>query len=306
MIRMKHYKDCKNEDTFVGVKVSGFTFIRNAIKLDYPVKEAILSILPIVDEMIVAVGKSDDETRILIESLGDKIKIIDTIWDDNLREGGQVLAIETNKAFDAIDSSSDWCFYIQGDECVHEKYHAEILRKMKQYLNDDRVEGLLFDYLHFYGSYDYVGDSRTWYRQEIRIIKNNKNIRSYRDAQGFRKSGKKLKVKDINAEIYHYGWVRHPKFQMAKLVEANKLWHSDSYINKKFNADQDFDYSQIDSIKPFNEIHPAVMHDRISKMNWKFDKDPSVKSFSLKLRILYYIERITGWRIGEYKNFKKI
>ena len=94
---------------------------------------------------------------------------------------------------------------------------------MKQYLNDDRVEGLLFDYLHFYGSYDYVGDSRTWYRQEIRIIKNNKNIRSYRDAQGFRKIGKKLKVKDINAEIYHYGWVRHPKFQMAKLVEANKL-----------------------------------------------------------------------------------
>ena len=303
---MKHYKDFKNEDTFVGVKVSGFTFIRNAIKLDYPVKEAILSILPLVDEMIVAVGKSDDETKILIESLGDKIKIIDTTWDDNLRKDGQVLAIETNKAFDAIDNSSDWCFYIQGDECVHEKYYPEIIHKMKQNLNDNRVEGLLFDYLHFYGSYDYIGDSRTWYRQEIRIIKNNKNIRSYKDAQGFRKNGKKLKVKYINAEIYHYGWVRHPKFQMAKLIEANKLWHGDSYIKKKFNADLDFDYSQIDSIKPFHGTHPAVMNYRISKMNWKFDKDPTIKSFNLKLQILHYIEKKTGWRIGEYKNFKKI
>ena len=136
---MKHYKDFKNEDTFVGVKVSGFTFIRNAIKLDYPVKEAILSILPLVDEMIVAVGKSDDETKILIESLGDKIKIIDTTWDDNLRKDGQVLAIETNKAFDAIDNSSDWCIYIQGDECVHEKYYPEIIHKMKKNLNDNRV-----------------------------------------------------------------------------------------------------------------------------------------------------------------------
>ena len=286
--------------------VSGFTFIRNAVKLDYPVSEAIRSILPVVDEMVVAVGNSDDATRDLILSLGDKIRIIDTTWDDSLREGGKVLAVETNKAFDAVGKQADWCVYIQGDECIHEKYHSEIRAKMEQFKDDNRVEGLLLDYAHFYGSYDYLGDSRTWYRKEIRIIRNDKHIRSYRDAQGFRKEGKKLKVKHLNAEVYHYGWVRHPKYQMAKLREANKLWHDDSYIDKKFNADQDFDYSEIDSIKPFEGTNPEVMHERIASMNWKFDRDPSVKSFGLKLKLLYGIEKLTGWRVGEYKNYTLI
>ena len=286
--------------------VSGFTFIRNAINLDYPVKEAILSILPLVDEMVVAVGQSDDKTRDLIASLGAKIRIIDTLWDENLREGGKVLADETNKAFDAVSDQADWCFYIQGDECIHEKYHSHILQQMQLYKEDSRVEGLLFDYAHFYGSYDYLGDSRTWYRKEIRIVKNDKEIRSYKDAQGFRKNGKKLQVKPIDAEVYHYGWVRHPKYQMAKLREANKLWHDDEYIDQKFDASKDFDYSEIDSIKSFTGTHPAVMQSRISKMNWSFDKDPTVKSFGLKLKLLYGIEKLTGWRVGEYRNYKTI
>jgi hypothetical protein len=294
------------ENNFVIVFVSGFTFIRNAIKLDYPVKEAILSILPLVDEMVVAVGQSDDKTRDLIASLGAKIRIIDTLWDESLRVGGKVLADETNKAFDAVSEQADWCFYIQGDECIHEKYHSHILQQMQLYKEDSRVEGLLFDYAHFYGSYDYLGDSRTWYRKEIRIVKNNKEIRSYKDAQGFRKNGKKLNVKQIAAEVYHYGWVRHPKYQMAKLREANKLWHNDEYIDQKFDASKDFDYSEIDSIKLFTGTHPEVMQHRISKMNWSFDKDPTVKSFGLKLKLLFGIEKFTGWRVGEYRNYKTI
>jgi hypothetical protein len=294
------------ENNFVIVFVSGFTFIRNAIKLDYPVKEAILSILPLVDEMVVAVGQSDDKTRDLIASLGAKIRIIDTLWDESLRVGGKVLANETNKAFDAVSEQADWCFYIQGDECIHEKYHSHILQQMHLYKEDSRVEGLLFDYAHFYGSYDYLGDSRTWYRKEIRIVKNNKEIRSYKDAQGFRKNGKKLNVKQIAAEVYHYGWVRHPKYQMAKLREANKLWHNDEYIDQKFDASKDFDYSEIDSIKSFNGTHPVVMQHRISKMNWSFNKDPTVKSFGLKLKLLYGIEKLTGWRVGEYTNYKTV
>lgn len=291
---------------FCRVFVSGFTFIRNAIKLDYPVKEAILSVLPLVDEMVVAVGKSEDDTRNLIESLGSKIRIIDTVWDDSLRKGGEVLAVETDKALAAVSKDADWCVYIQGDECIHEKYHTEILDKMKRYVSDERVDGLLFDYAHFYGSFDYLGDSKSWYRKEIRIVKNDRQIRSYRDAQGFRKKGKKLNVIQLNAEIYHYGWVRHPKYQMAKLVEAHRLWHSDEYIAEKFDASSDFDYSQIDSIKPFEGTHPKVMQPRIDGMNWKFDKDPSVKSFGLKLRIAYAIEKWTNWRIGEYKNYRII
>jgi hypothetical protein len=170
------------------MKVTGFTFIRNAIKYDYPVVEAIKSIMPVCDDFVVAVGKSDDQTLELIRGIDkSKIKIIETVWDDSLREGGQVLADETNKAFKAIDSESDWCFYIQGDEVMHEKYLPIVRGGMEKYLNHKSVDGLLFDYLHFYGSYDYVGEAYRWYRREIRIIRNDKKIYSYRDAQGFRK-----------------------------------------------------------------------------------------------------------------------
>jgi hypothetical protein len=288
------------------VFVSGFTFIRNAIKLDYPVKEAILSILPLVDEMVVAVGKSDDDTRNLIVSLGSKIRIIDTKWDDILREGGKVLAVETDKAFDAVNPNADWCFYIQGDECIHEKYHSEIVQQMQKYKHDERVEGLLFDYVHFYGSYDFVGDSRSWYRNEIRIIKNDKRISSWKDAQGFRKEGKKLNVKKIKASVFHYGWVRHPKYQMAKQLEAHKLWHSDEAIAKKFDTNTDFDYSQIDSIERFEGTHPEIMKPRIEHMNWQFNRDPKAKKFGLKTGFLYWIEKLTNWRVGENRNYKII
>ena len=60
------------------MKVAGFTIIRNAIKFDYPVVEAITSILPICDEFVVAVGNSDDETLQLIKQIDSpKIKIFE-------------------------------------------------------------------------------------------------------------------------------------------------------------------------------------------------------------------------------------
>src|SRR5476649_2885848 len=135
------------------MKVAGFTFIRNAVKNDYPIVEAITSILPICDEFIVALGNSVDETGDLVRGINSpKIKIIDTIWDETLRDGGSVFANETDKAFQAISPSMDWAFYIQGDECVHEKYLPLIKQEMQANLTNPNVEGLLFKYLHFYGS----------------------------------------------------------------------------------------------------------------------------------------------------------
>jgi hypothetical protein len=289
------------------MKVSGFTIVRNAIKYDYPIVEAIKSILSICDEVVVAVGKSEDDTLNLIRSIdSSKIKIIETVWDESLREGGRVLADETNKAFAAISPDSDWAFYIQGDEIIHEKYLATIETAMLRYTEDKNVEGLLFDYTHFYGSYDYVGDSRQWYRKEIRVIRNDKAIRSYRDAQGFRKNGEKLSVKEINAAVYHYGWVKPPEAQQAKQQSFNKLWHDDEWMKKNVPDVNEFDYSQIDSLMKFNGTHPHVMQDRINKMNWKFSFDPTKKRLTLKLKLLLFIEKKFGWKIGEYKNYKII
>lgn len=289
------------------MKIAGFTFIRNAVKNDYAIVEAITSILSICDEFIVAVGDSEDETRALIENINSpKIKIIDTIWDKTKREGGSVFAEETNKAFAAISNDIDWAFYIQGDECVHEKYLHTIKKEMEDALNKPNIEGLLFKYLHFYGSYDYFGQSRRWYRREIRIIKKKLNIRSYRDAQGFRIGDRKIKVKLIDAYIYHYGWVKPPLGLKNKVLNFNVFYHDEQWMNDNLGENYEFDYSNADYLMPFSDTHPEVMKKRIATINWnmQLDRKKMWQKMSLRRKILHQIEMITGLRIGEYKNYK--
>lgn len=290
------------------MQISGFTIIRNAVLNDYPVVEAITSILPVVDEMIVLVGNSEDGTEALIKSIASpKIKIHHSVWDDSLREGGKVLAVETDKAFNLIDSKSDWAFYIQADEAVHEKYHDEIKTKCLLYKDNKKVEGLLFKYLHFYGTYDYVGDSRSWYSHEVRIIKNDKHISAYKDAQGFRRAGKKLQVKLLDAFIYHYGWVKSPQQMLGKQKNVIKYWQGDSdELTKYLNSGELYNFNDYDAVEKFKETHPAVMQNRINKKNWSLQLDTHRKNFSLKDALLYRFEKLTGIRLFDFKNYKII
>ncbi|MBC8097072.1 MAG: glycosyltransferase, partial [Akkermansiaceae bacterium] len=68
------------------MKVSGFTFVRNGNKLGYPFVQSIRSILPIVDEFVVALGPSDDGTEEMLRAINDpKIRIIPTHWNERIR-----------------------------------------------------------------------------------------------------------------------------------------------------------------------------------------------------------------------------
>ena len=288
------------------MKISGFIIIRNAVINDYPVTEAIRSVLPMVDEMIVSIGDCEDDTLGLIKSIpSDKIHIVHSVWNPALRKGGAVLAEETDKAFTHVSPDADWAFYIQADEVVHEKYHPVILEAAKKYKDQKEVEGLLFKYTHFYGTYDYVGDSRRWYNREIRLIRNDKNIHSYKDAQGFRKDDRKLLVKLIDAYIYHYGWVKSPQQMMLKQKNLGKFWRTDEEWQQFMSSSDFWDFNnEFDSLAKFTETHPAVMHDRIRRQNWKIEMDINRKRFSFKNRLLYYIEKTTGVRLFDYKNYK--
>lgn len=288
------------------MKVSGFTFIKNAVEFGYPVVEAILSILPLCDEVVVAVGDSRDGTRELIASIpSDKIRIIDTVWDPNLRTGGAVLADETNKALRATAADADWCVYIQGDEVLHEKYHNTIRTAMERWKDDDQVDGLLFRYKHFYGSFDYVATSSRWYRNEIRVVRRNRDIYSYRDAQGFRKGDdKKLRVKAIDAYMYHYGWVRPPQTMMDKTIHLGNYWNGAPVSDETAKQlSKEFDYSGIDALEKFTGTHPAVMQQRIAQMNWTFDYDLSYNNLTLKDHFKNFMEKYTGIRPFDYKNY---
>ncbi|HZH66217.1 MAG TPA: glycosyltransferase family 2 protein [Flavisolibacter sp.] len=290
------------------MKISGFAFIKNAVLFHYPVAEAIGSILPLCDEVVVAVGDCSDGTRELVAAIDSKkIKIIDTVWNNDLKESGSVFAAETDKAFKAVSEESDWCIYIQGDEVLHENGYTEVVDAMKRWKDVKGVDGLLFKYLHFYGSFNYTGAASNWYRHEIRVIKNDRNIYSYRDAQSFRKgANQKLNVKPLNAFIHHYGWVREPKAMQAKQNNFSTYYQNFGPPEEGKVYTGDFDYSAIDALNKFSGTHPAIMQERIKKANWSFEHDLSRNKIKPKEIFKNLVEKVTGKRPFDFNNYKII
>jgi glycosyltransferase involved in cell wall biosynthesis len=275
------------------MKVSGFTLVRNGVKYSYPFWEAICSILPLCDEFIINVGISDDDTLGIVKSINsDKIKIIERTWDMSLREGGKLLSVETNQALQHC--TGDWCFYIQADEVLHEKYHDVIIAAMNKHLSNRKVEGLKFRYRHFYGTYDYYQDNfRKWYRREVRVIKNHQNIISWDDAMGFKhKDGSEIKSVEINAMIYHYGWVKPPERMSMKRTDFHKLYYSDDQINTVASAPIG-SYTDLGNLKRFTETHPAIMKERINHSHWDFDSKIDEQHADWIRKILIFLHPVT-------------
>jgi hypothetical protein len=290
------------------MKITGVTIIKNAVKNDYPVVEAITSILPMVDEMIVSIDRGEDDTDKLIKSIqSDKIKIVYSTWNMGLRQGGRVYAVETDKAIAHVSPDTDWIFYIQADEVIHEKYYSLINEAAKKYCSNKKVQGLLFKYLHFYATYDYVGDSRKWYNYEVRMIKNDRQITSYKDAQGFRIRNKKLQTVLIDAEVYHYGWVKSPEQMMKKQKNIIRYYINDEEKMQAYqNMPDAFNFNDFDSLSKFTGTHPSAMQQRIAAKNWNIVLDITQKRLKLKDWILLKIEKLTGKRMFNFENYRKI
>lgn len=246
------------------MQVSGFTIARNAIRYDYPLLESIRSILPLVDEMVVAVGDSDDGTLEAVRSLEtNKLRIIETVWDPTLRAGGTVLAQQTNLALDACQG--DWCFYLQADEVIHESDWDRIDGCLKKYHRRTSVDGLTFRYHHFRADY-WLRDPLP-YRRQTRIVRSDRGIRSIGDACGFGISGRKLETARTGAWVYHYGYVRPPRKMAAKMDYFLSL-----YDGRQVEAGQELqadDYSwDLRTCERFCGTHPRVMADRIAAKDW--------------------------------------
>ena len=290
------------------MKISGFTFVKNAVRLYYPIVEAITSILPICDEFIVACGDSDDGTTDLVRSIGDdRIRIIETVWDPKYFVRGAINARQTNVALNQC--TGDWCLYVQADEVVHEQDLPGLRDKMARYLDDPEVEGLLFDYKHFYGDYEHYQIGRNWYRHEVRIVRNGIGSRSWESAQSFRRDGKKLRVARADADIYHYGWVRPPKQMKQKQIALDSLHHDKEWVDKH-HADHtvEYDYGTLKNLAVFEDTHPQVLQHRIAQMNWRVVEKPGSKEKhkhnKLSVRALSFLEnKVLRRRIGEYRNY---
>ncbi|MBP7310743.1 MAG: hypothetical protein KA984_05610 [Candidatus Cloacimonetes bacterium] len=307
------------------MKISGFSFVRNGEKLYYPTVEAIKSILPICDEFVIAVGKGDedDHSRELIAAIDDpRVKIIDTVWEEKYCHRGMINSYQTDIAMQAC--SGDWLFYVQADEVVHEKYLPIIKARCEELLNDKQVEGLLFNYKHFWGDYDHYHGGHGWYPWEIRIVRNLPKIHSYQSAQSFRwfdfydnprqeTATRKLNVAGVDAWIYHYGWVRPPELMRNKNKALDSVHWGKSKAEKHYASVPDyFDYGPLCRLKVFKDTHPQVMKERIALFNWadklQYRGKPNPgrhlhKHEKLGMRLLSLLERLTG-PIGTFKNYK--
>jgi glycosyltransferase involved in cell wall biosynthesis len=285
------------------VRVSGFTFVRNAIDLYYPIVESIRSALPVCDELVVAAGDSTDGTTGLIRSIDDpKVKIIETVWDTSRFVKGASNAQQTNIALGHC--SGDWAFYLQADEVVHEEDLPNLRRQMETYSADSRVEGLVFEYLHFFADYEHVQRGHGWYRREVRAIRNNVGIRSWKSAQGFRRGGRKIRVVPAGARIFHYGWVR-PPLQMSRKSRALGTVHIGAEAAAARFPDAEFDFGQLRGREAYHGSHPAVMRERIASRDWQVTPTATRRKHDEPARrALSWIEnRALGFRLGEHRNY---
>ena len=273
------------------MKISGFTIVRNAIKFNYPVVESIQSILPVCDEFIVNVGKSEDETLKLIQSIkSDKIRIIETVWDFAM--GKEVLSFETNRALK--ECKGDWAFYLQSDELVHEDDLPKIVSAMENNFKNENVDALRFKWLHFYGSFYRYRIDRGWYQKQDRIIRNNGQIHSVGDAFGFaRKDNLPLRVVPTGAFIYHYGWVNDAALINARNQNAQQIGYAD---NKKDN----FSVQGLEKFHPYFGSHPAVMEKIISSHEISHqDKKNIQRQFWWHPGQIFNLRYKTGKRVKE-------
>jgi hypothetical protein len=283
--------------------LSGFTLVRNAIKLDFPIVPAIRSVLEVCDEVVVNVGKSEDETRDLVTSVRDaRVRILDTEWDFSKKN--IMLSIETQRAMDACRGS--WGIYIQADEVLHERGAHILKQKVAEWDDDARVEGLLVKYLHFYGGFDRVATSRRWYRREVRCMRLGRDIRPYQGAQGFRvgPNYRKIHARATDAEMFHYGWARPARAIKQKLEISKTIY---PWSQERHAKEQARDYLEwIPLLRDFAGTHPAVAREWIAERSHDPERVIGPAHFKpqhLRFYISDWIERLTGARVFEFRNY---
>lgn len=309
--------------------LSGFTLVRHGTKFDYPYLESLRSMLPLVDELVINVGKGSDSAddtlkriKLFSETEGQgKMKFFESDWnldDPAKKKGGMILSEQTNLALEKC--SADWCIYLQADEVLHEEDLPRIREALLRARRRPEIEGLLFDYVHFYGSYEVVQISRSVYRREVRVIRRSSGARSIGDAQSFRKlsktpgiPGEKLQVIHCGAKIFHYGWVRTPESMREKTYFMDQLYHGkpkDEAAAKGIpHTGDNYRYKRILGLRTFEGSHPQCMTDRIKKKGWHWDLNNSPLEWTWKdgkKLVFDKLELLTGVRLFEYRSYKRV
>jgi len=287
--------------------LSGFTIVRDAVTLDYPIVPAIRSILDICDEVVVNVGRSEDGTRDLVAGVGDpRVRILDRVWD--FSRGGGTLSFETNQAMAACGGT--WGVYIQADEVLHETGAALIRDRLREWDADPRVEGLLVDYLHFYGDFSTIATDRHWYRREVRVVRLGGQIHSFQDAQGFRVGAgdRRVRARVTGARMFHYGWARPPASIRTKILASKAIFSSAGDRLERRAAQEGLNWQPL--LRRFADGHPRAAQPWIAARRAAWTGAPirprRLYLGHVRLYLSHWIERLTGHRPFEYRNYVEV
>jgi hypothetical protein len=270
--------------------VSGFTFLRNGTLLGYPFIQSIRSVLPICDEFVVAVGEGDDDTLERLQEMREpKLRIIQTRWNEKMQDRGYVYAQQ--KMIAHFNCTGDWAFYLEGDEVLHERDIPTIHEVMKRHLDDKNVEAIAFDYLHFFGSPDWIATSPGWYRRAPRIIRNS--IRSYSPDGLFfvvmdrNKKGRYPRAALAGVPIYHYGHVRSISAMREKNQRIGRYWGTNHSLFNGYVIDPQ-------ALTPFTGDHPEIVREWLgteAEQSYIPNTTHTLTRRELRHRVLMKIER---------------
>lgn len=310
--------------------LSGFTLVKNATLREYPVEAVLRTLRAVCDEVVVNVGDSEDDTLERVRDAagpadggpagdgpggrgasppdgGDPapVRILERTWPEEFGNHLKELSDESNRALEAC--SREWALYLQADELLHEDDVPDLRRALARADGDDRVEGLLFDYLHFHGSPEWVLEGRRRYRREVRVVRRGAGVRSVRDAQGFRvggEGGREPRVIRSGARIFHYGYVK----SREGLDRKRRLWMR--WFGEEPDEDRRMTLHAYRGLRRFEGEHPAAVRPWLEGRTYDFDpaeaEPPPRDLRTLKVRISDAIERRTGHRLFEHRNYRLI
>ncbi len=287
--------------------LSGFTLVRNAVKIDFPIVPAIRSVLEVCDEVVVNVGQSEDDTRDLVAAIDDpRVRILDTVWD--FSKGNRMISSETQRAMEACRGT--WGIYIQADEVLHERGARLLKENVAAWDKESQVEGLLVKYLHFYGGFDCIATNRRWYRREVRCVRLGRDIRAFQGAQGFRvgPGHRKIRARPTDAEMFHYGWAR-PAAAIRQKREISRTIYpwAKQRLEQELKGAGHLDW--IPLLKPFTGTHPRAAAEWIRERAHDPERvvgPRDLKLSHIRLYISDWIERLTGARVFEFRNYKVV
>lgn len=238
----------------MGITLGGTMFVRNGIRYDYCFREAIASLLSFCDKVVVVDAGSDDGTDDELieiqEANPDKLKIIldDSVaW--NSIPGKEKLVHYTDEAIRFLET--DWNFYLQADEILHETSIPWIRRA----ITEDQ-EGF------------HVSRINLWKNPFMRLnVPQNRmpcspivlrlartEFRSYGDAESLATNTCSDEYVD-RIKIYHMGFVRRREVMKEKIINMQEkvfgMMGHDPKLDghETFQPNLWFDDSELEPIK---------------------------------------------------------